>query len=220
MYNKDKFNYFTIIRDLTVSNRVYVSEGTFWKGGRHMTDEKIIELFWARDEKAIAETERKYRDLMLYVVSNILAFKEDREECVNDTLLSLWNNIPPERPENLRAYLGTAARNHALNRSRDINAWKRGGNVKIVGDEFLEGVEDGRDLAEQFEASRAAEIINRTLETMRKDDRKIFIMRIYLNLPVTDIAMQTGFGESKIKMSLSRTRKKLADILAKEGITV
>lgn len=220
MYNKDKLNYFPTISDLTVSNRVYVSEGTFWKGGRYMTDERIIELFWARDEKAIAETERKYRDLMLYVVSNILAFKEDREECVNDTLLSLWNNIPPERPENLRAYLGTAARNHALNRSRDINAWKRGGNVKIVGDEFLEGVEDGRDLAEQFEASRAAEIINRTLETMRKDDRKIFIMRIYLNLPVTDIAMQTGFGESKIKMSLSRTRKKLADILAKEGITV
>ena len=185
-----------------------------------MTDEKIIELFWARDEKAIAETERKYRDLMLYVVSNILAFKEDREECVNDTLLSLWNNIPPERPENLRAYLGTAARNHALNRSRDLNAWKRGGNVKIVGDEFLEGVEDGRDLTEQFEAKRAAEIINRTLETMRKDDRKIFVMRIYLNLPIADIAMQTGFSESKIKMSLSRTRKKLADILAKEGITV
>ena len=185
-----------------------------------MTDEKIIELFWARDEKAIAETERKYRDLMLYVVSNILAFKEDREECVNDTLLSLWNNIPPERPENLRAYLGTAARNHALNRSRDINAWKRGGNVKIVGDEFLEGVEDGRDLAEQFEAKRAAEIINRTLETMRKDDRKIFVMRTFLNLSITEISRQTGFGESKVKMSLSRTRKKLADILAKEGITV
>ncbi len=185
-----------------------------------MTDEKIIELFWARDEKAIAETERKYRDLILYVVSNILAFKEDREECLSDTLLSLWNNIPPERPAKLRAYIGTAARNLALNRSRDLNAWKRGGNVKIVGDEFLEGVEDGRDLAEQFEAKRAAEIINRTLETMRKDDRKIFVMRIYLNLSVADIAMQTGFGESKVKMSLSRTRKKLADILEKEGITV
>ena len=185
-----------------------------------MTDERIIELFWARDEKAIEETERKYRELMLYVVSNILAFKEDREECMSDTLISLWNNIPPERPENLRAYVGTAARNIALNRSRDINAWKRGGNVQIVGDEFLEGVEDGRDLAEQFEAKRAAEIINRTLEKMRKDDRKIFIMRIFLNLPIAEISRQTGFGESKVKMSLSRTRKRLADILAREGITV
>ena len=185
-----------------------------------MTDEKIIELFWARDEKAIEETERKYRDLMLYVISKILAFREDREECMSDTLLSLWNRIPPERPSNFRAYLGTAARNIALNRSRDMNAWKRGKNVQIVGDEFLEGVEDGRDLAEQFEASRAAEIINKTLETMRKDERKIFVMRIYLNLSIADIAMQTGFSESKIKMSLSRTRKKLADILAKEGITV
>ena len=185
-----------------------------------MTDQKILELFRARDEKAIAETERKYKDLVMYVVSNILAFKEDCEECLNDVLLSLWNKIPPERPENFRAYIGTAARNHALNRSRDMNAWKRGGNVQIVGDEFLEGVEDGRDLAEQFEASRAAEIINQTLEKMRKDERKIFVMRIYLNLSIADIARQTGFGESKVKMSLSRTRKKLADILKKEGITV
>ena len=55
---------------------------------------------------------------------------------------------------------------------------------------------------------------------MRKDERKIFVMRIYLNLSIADIAMQTGFSESKIKMSLSRTRAKLADELKKEGITV
>lgn len=60
-----------------------------------MTDEKIIELFWARDERAIKETEKKYRNLCVYVASNILALKEDREECVSDVLLALWNNIPP-----------------------------------------------------------------------------------------------------------------------------
>lgn len=185
-----------------------------------MTDEKIIELFWARDESAIREAERKYKELMLYVVSNILALREDREECVNDTLLALWKNIPPEHPENLRAYIGTAARNQALNRSRDANAWKRGGNVKIVGEEFLETIEDGHDLAEGFEAKRAGEVINRILGKIRKDDRKIFVMRFYLDFSIAQIAKQTGFGESKIKMSILRTRKKLAAELQKEGITV
>lgn len=185
-----------------------------------MTDEKIIELFWARDEKAIAAAEKKYKELCYFVVSNILAYKEDREECVNDTLLALWNSIPPERPDNLRAYIGTTARNKALNRSREANAWKRGGNVKIVGEEFLDTVEDGRDLAEGFEAKRAGEIINRFLDGIRKDDRKIFVMRFWLDMSIPQIARQTGFGESKVKMSITRTKKKLAAELEKEGITV
>ena len=66
-----------------------------------MTDEKIIELFWSRDENAIRETEKKYGELCYFVTSNILALKEDCEECINDVLLSLWNNIPPEKPHNL-----------------------------------------------------------------------------------------------------------------------
>lgn len=185
-----------------------------------MRDEGIIELFWARDERAITETEKKYKALCLYVVSNILAQREDREECVNDTLLALWNSIPPEKPDNLRAYIGTAARNNALNRSRDANAWKRGGNVKIVGEEFLEILDDGVSLAEQYEAKRAGEIINRFLDTIRKDDRKIFVMRFWLDMTIPQIAKQTGFGESKVKMSIIRTRKKLAAELEKEGITV
>ncbi len=185
-----------------------------------MDDKKIIELFWARDEEALKETQKKYGDLCYYIASGILTMKEDREECINDVLLSLWNSIPPERPENLRAYIGASVRNGALNRSRDINAWKRGGNVLTVGNEFLELIEDGTDLAEQYEARRAGEVINKFLATIRKDDRQIFILRFWMSLGYGEIARQTGFGESKVKMSINRSRKKLAAMLKKEGITV
>ncbi len=185
-----------------------------------MTDEKIIELFWSRDEDAIKETEKKYGELCYFVMSSILALKEDREECMSDVMLALWNNIPPEQPHNLRSYIGTAARNHALNRSRDANAWKRGGNIRIVGEEFLDMLDDGSDLAEAFEAKRAGEIMNRVLGTLKKEDRKIFTMRFWLGLGYAEIARQTGFGESRVKMSVSRTRKKIAEELKKEGITV
>ena len=185
-----------------------------------MNDKKLLELFWGRDENAIRETEKKYGDLCRFVAGNILASREDREECVSDVMLALWNSIPPEKPENLRAYIGTTARNHALNRSREANAWKRGGNVKIVGEEFLAMLDDGTSLAEQYEAKRAGEIINRFLDTIKKDDRKIFVMRFWLDMTIPQIAKQTGFGESKVKMSIVRTRKKLAAELHKEGITV
>ena len=47
-----------------------------------MDDRKIIELFFERDEKAISEIEKKYGGLCRSVASNILAMREDVEECL------------------------------------------------------------------------------------------------------------------------------------------
>ena len=71
-----------------------------------MDDKRIIELFFAREERAIAETEKKYGALCRYIAGNVLASSEDVEECVSDVLLALWNAIPPDKPEDLCAYVG------------------------------------------------------------------------------------------------------------------
>ena len=185
-----------------------------------MMDEKIIELFFARNEDALRETELKYRNLCLYVASNFLTAREDREEAYNDSLLALWNSIPPERPANLGAYLSEIVRRLSINKSRANNAWKRGKNVQIVGEEFLSMIEDGTDLAAQFDAKRGGELISAFLRASSKSDRKIFIMRYWLDMSIEQISSQTGFGESKVKVTLHRMRKKLAAELGKEGITV
>jgi RNA polymerase sigma-70 factor (ECF subfamily) len=185
-----------------------------------MKDEKIIELFFARNEDALRETELKYRNLCLYVASNFLVSREDREETLNDSLLALWNSIPPERPANLGAYLSEIVRRLSINKSRANNAWKRGKNVQIVGEEFLSMIEDGTDLAAQFDAKRGGELISAFLRASSKSDRKIFIMRYWLDMSIEQISSQTGFGESKVKVTLHRMRKKLAAELGKEGITV
>lgn len=185
-----------------------------------MKDEKIIELFFARNEDALRETELKYRNLCLYVASNFLVSREDREETLNDSLLALWNSIPPERPDNLPAFLSEIVRRLSINKSRANNAWKRGKNVQIVGEEFLSMLEDGTDLAAQFDAKRGGELISAFLRASSKSDRKIFIMRYWLDMSIEQISSQTGFGESKVKVTLHRMRKKLAAELGKEGITV
>ena len=185
-----------------------------------MKDEKIIELFFARDENALRETEEKYNSLCHYVARNFLSVREDREECINDALLALWNSIPPERPDNLPAFLSEIVRRLSINKSRANNAWKRGKNVQIVGEEFLSMIEDGTDLAAQFDAKRGGELISAFLRASSKSDRKIFIMRYWLDMSIEQISSQTGFGESKVKVTLHRMRKKLAAELGKEGITV
>lgn len=185
-----------------------------------MKDEKIIELFFARDENALKETEEKYNSLCHYVARNFLSVREDREECINDALLALWNSIPPARPRSLSAFLSAIVRRIAINKTRAANAWKRGGEIQIVSDEFLSTLDDGSDLAADYESRRAGEVINAFLGTVSRDDRRIFIMRFWLGLSYAQIAEQTGFSDSKIKMSLHRTREKLAAELKKEGITV
>lgn len=119
-----------------------------------MEDNAIIELYFARNEAAIAETEKKYSGYCGTVARNILNKREDEEECLNDTWLSAWNDIPPSRPRVFRAYLGRITRNLSLNILRRRGAGKRGGLEVIFGelDEALPAADsverelDGREL--------------------------------------------------------------------------
>lgn len=79
-----------------------------------MDDLMIIELYFARNEQAINETDIKYGKLCLNMANNILSDNEDSKECVNDTYLSVWNKIPPTRPDNFMAYICKIVRNLSL----------------------------------------------------------------------------------------------------------
>ena len=185
-----------------------------------MDDRRIIELFFARDERAISETEKKYGALCRYIAGNILASREDVEECVSDVMLALWNAIPPKDPEDFCAYLSKTIRNRAYEISRSANAWKRGGNVTIVGEEFMSTLDDGTDLASDFEAKRMGKVISDLLRRVGEANKDIFVMRYWLGMSIEQIMHQTNFGESRVKVSLHRTRKKIADELGKRGIIV
>ena len=76
-----------------------------------MEDETIIDLYFAREERAISETGKKYGGYCRSIAFNILHSHEDTEECVSDTWLHTWNAIPPTRPGCLRAFLGRITRN-------------------------------------------------------------------------------------------------------------
>ena len=185
-----------------------------------MKDEQIIELLWKRDESGLRAAEEKYAAFCHTVTSNILSMREDREECFNDTLLALWNSIPPDRPENLPAYISATARNQAVNRSRATNAWKRGGQVQIVNEECLSLIADDKTIAEDYESALAARVINDFIEGLGATERKVFVLRYWFDASILQIVKQTGFSESKVKSMLARQRRRLAAKLEKEGIIV
>ena len=92
-----------------------------------MEDKRIVSLFLERSEQAISRLAQKYGKLCRHVAGNILGSADDAEECVNDAYLALWNTIPPEKPQFLRAYLLKVLRNIAYDRLDRRNATMRSG---------------------------------------------------------------------------------------------
>lgn len=183
-----------------------------------MDDAKIIDLYWQRSEAAILETETKYGHYLFSIANRILPFREDAQECVNDTYLDAWNAMPPTRPSILSAFLGKLTRRISIDRWRSLNAEKRGGSTVTLALEELEGcIPGGTDPAAEVEARELAEAINRFLDALPRTERQIFVMRYFHLAGITEIAGKFRMSSSKVKSMLHRTRKKLRSHLAKEG---
>ena len=92
-----------------------------------MDDRSIINLYLARDDQAIAETEKAYGALLVRFSERILENREDAEEVENDTLIQCWNRIPPNTPyEYFRAFLLKIARHLSFDLLRTMKAQKPG----------------------------------------------------------------------------------------------
>lgn len=186
-----------------------------------MEDSQIIELYWKRSELAITETQKKYAGLCHSIAFNILADQGDAEECVNDTWLKAWNGIPPQRPRCLSAFLSRITRNQALKRYERNNAQKRGGGQVPLALEELSGcIPDPMAITQVGSEGELTRLLNEFLSRLQPQTRKIFLRRYWNLEPVRDIAKACGISESKAKVTLFRTRKKLKEYLEQEGIAL
>ena len=184
-----------------------------------MEDLQIIELYFERNENAIKETETKYGKICFKVANNILKSNEDAEECVSDTYLSTWNQIPPIRPNNFVAFLCKITRNLSLKRLEYLTAKKRKSISTISFDE-IEGYVSDSQIKTDMDSRELGMLISEFLWREKTDARNVFIRRYWFFDSVKDIADRYDFSESKVKSMLFHTRNRLRDFLKKEGIEV
>lgn len=185
-------------------------------------DEKIVELFWQRSEKALSKTRRKYARYCYAIAFRILHSGEDAEECVNDTLLRVWNAIPPARPNMLRIFLGKITRNLSLNYLDKMNAQKRGGGeAELLLSELGECIPSGDGSPENLiDEQYTLDVINRFLQETSASKRKVFVRRYWYGSSIKEIGEDFGFSESKISTILFRMRRNLKNTLEKEGVSI
>lgn len=197
----------------------YISDSQ--KGGRGVKDSEIIELYFARSEDAITETDKKHGAFCRAMTLGILGNREDSEECVNDTYMRLWELIPPQRPDRFRAFISRVARNIALNMLERMNAKKRGGRYFAAAyDELSESLPSSENVEKSVDDKALSALLDRFLRSLDPEKQLIFLKRYWYLRTVPEIAAEMHLGESKVKMSLHRTREKLREYLEKEGVQI
>ena len=184
-----------------------------------MEDAKILDLYFARDEDAIRETDTAYGKRLHALAKNILQNREDAEESVNDTYAEVWKSIPPRRPKYFFAFLASICRHLSLNRVDWKQAAKRRAQVVPLTEEMENCIPDAVH-ERQMEAKELGKLLDLFLESLPKDSRLIFLRRYWYVDSVPEIAARYDMTESKVKMQLSRTKEKLRLFLEQEGIYV
>ena len=186
-----------------------------------MQDCDILDLYFARDERAIAESSAKYGTYCLSIAQNILCNMQDAEECVDDTWLRAWNSIPPAHPDRLGQYLGGITRHISLDKHRyNTRQARGGGEVTVAYEEIHEVVDSGINVSTQIEQRELLLAIDRFLWSLPERECNVFIRRYYHLDPIKNVAKRYGLTVANTKKILSRTRAALRKFLEQEGYTV
>lgn len=175
----------------------------------------IIALYFARDERAITETDRVYGKFCMGLSQGIVGNRPDAEECVNDTYLKVWNTVPPKDPPSLKNYLAKIIRNLSIDRYRQNRAASKHIDFEIALHELSECL--------PAEEETQGEVISLMETFLRGEDalsRKLFMGRYWHALSVMELAKYYGLTQNAVTKRLIRTREKLRVYLAERGYAV
>ena len=186
-----------------------------------MSDEKIIELYFKRDEQAITQTDIKYRNFLLSIAYNIVHDTCDCEECLNDTYKDTWNSIPPARPSLLQAFLAAIMRRTAIDLYKTKTRQKRISSEFTVSlseiEDFVSNMDDTYSTVDTNELGRVISDFVRSLSQRRM---YIFMSRYYIFRQINEISKLLGCSESTVNKEIASIKKQLKEKLKEEGYTV
>ena len=174
-----------------------------------MNDSEIVEGLFAREEAALEALRARYGGRCMALAGRVLADSRDAEECVSDAMLAVWQNVPPDRPRSLGAYVGKITRNLAFNRLDYNRAKKRGAALCALVEELAECLPDRAPVEERVEARETLEIIDRFLEREGEEARKAFLLRYWHCFSLPEVAKRLGRTQSSTKSLLFRLRRRL-----------
>lgn len=177
-----------------------------------MQENEIITLIRDRDERGAKALLEHDGALMRYIIAPILPDPRDREDCLSEAAMRVWEKIETFDPErgSWRTWLTVLTRNAALNRARH--------NRRHADDTELRP--DQADPAPTPEEStlqkEQRDLLNRALRTLSAKDQALFFRKYYYLQSTSQIAAELGTTERAVEGRLYRIKKHLRKELGGE----
>ncbi len=177
-----------------------------------LNDERLAGLISDGNEDAFEELVRTYGGLIKAIVHyHLRDISMWQEDCINDVLLKIWQNIDrfDAKKSTLKNWIGAVAKYRAIDYKRRYCRELMQGNIDY-------DIADRKAAAELMK-SETEEEINSLLSNLSPEDKEIFKKRYILDIPIEEIAASHNKSTGYIYNRLSRGRKKLRSLFAGKG---
>jgi len=169
-----------------------------------MSEQNILELLRQRHGNAVELLHKHYGPLMRYIIAPILTDEREREECLNDVCMLVWEKHEQYDPEKggFKGWISAITRNTALNRARKNSAHDHEELDPTVPDTKA-GPEEQLLRRERIEQLRSA------LSQLGHEEKNIFYRKYYYLQSTRQIAAELGLSERAVEGRLYRIKNKL-----------
>ena len=166
-------------------------------------------------EQALCNAMRLHGDTVYRLALCRMQNTADAEDVYQDVFLRLFQQAADWDGEHTKAWLIRAT----LNRCADLHRFRLRRPVLAL--EELSGCVPDTDGTERIlDEMELTELLDRFLASLTPENRKYFMRRYWYFSSVSQIAADYGLTESKVKMSLLRSRNKLREMMEKEGVSL
>lgn len=177
-----------------------------------MGEQEMIRLIREKNQQGADEFLRPYAPLMRYIIAPILPNEQDREKCLSEAAMRVWEKIDTYEPEcgKWNAWLTALTRNTALNKARQ----KRNGSDAAAFSPELPAPEP-KPAETVLQQERAA--VQKAIGQLTSQGRILFYRKYYYLQSTAQIASELGMTQRAVERKLYRMKKSLRDMLGGES---
>lgn len=178
-----------------------------------MQEQDIIRLLLERSEKGMDELLLHYGPLMKYIIAPILQNPQDREDCLSEAAMRVWEKAEQFDRErgSWNAWLTAVTRNAALNYTRSS---RRHDEAEAIPADTPSPEPTPEEAVMQKERQAA---LRCALGRLSPRDRMLFYRKYYYRQSTAQIASELGMTERAVEGKLYRLKKQLRKMLGGEA---
>ncbi|GEM_PF-93535 len=192
-------------------------QGAVYPGSAPAKEEKNMTAE-QQHQQQIYHTYWNYVYTIVFQILRNTGTPEDIEECINDIFSEVFRHYDFRQKNSLKAYLGTAAKNRALNFRASLAA--RASHVRNALDEEFSAIASDEDIPTSIEQNELTKLLLDSIRSLGEPDATILIQKYFYQSKSAEISKIVGLSPIAVRSRCHRALKKLREMLKDSDISV